>query len=254
MAEFTKTFIVQETWGRLATLTHIYAEMAEDAYAGYLNELANRIPEPSDDDYSQERVDQDNLLTKLGIQSIVFTAMTLEAGIFDLAAINLGDEISTTHLDKLDLQAKWVVVPQLICGSSMRVDGAALNNLRSLVKARNRLVHHKSMPWGEDIDASIAKMEATSQRFAQDVQASFKTLVLISLELADLVGDSGPLPWFNPERVRDPFSKRSPLVQKVIADCRVTHQKAALGPRDQNESPNKPPQARNGLDRPDEAT
>ena len=80
------------------------------------------------------------------IKTIVFSAMATEAAVYDLGAIQLGDMYFKKNLDKLDLVAKWIVVPKLICGTSLDTDGPGIRNLRVLVKARNALVHHKSLP------------------------------------------------------------------------------------------------------------
>lgn len=239
-AVFEKTFHVQKTWARAGTLTRVFAEMAEEAYGAYLREMKNRIPAPCDG-YSVERVEQDELMTKLGINSIVFTAMALEAGIFELAAINLGDATATDDLDKLDLNSKWSVIPQLVCGRGLVKTGPALNNLSTLIKARNQLVHYKSKPfpgyqpdpespsgWTEqsmmEVEKSLKEIEADSTKFASYVQASFPTLVLVSLELEALIGNTGPLPGFNKKNMGSNTS-RSSLLSNLIGDCRAKHRK-----------------------------
>ncbi|MEV1965807.1 hypothetical protein ABZR56_05010 [Pseudomonas aeruginosa] len=235
MPEFEKTFYVQESWGRLATLTHLYAEMAEDAYERYLGEMDNRIPTPLVDEDPTDRMDQDDRLAKLGVQAIVFTAMALEAGVFDLAAINLGDELASGHLDKLTLEGKWHVVPELICGRSMRKEGPALNNLHSLVQARNRLIHHKSkaMPYGDELAlaAAVDAANKSSNQFRQDVLLSFKTLVLISLELHELIGGSTPFPKFSKEYHKlNPHVTRSKYISRTLEKCWETYRKASQSP------------------------
>ncbi|MFI8381981.1 hypothetical protein [Pseudomonas sp. NPDC079086] len=235
MPEFEKTFYVQESWGRMATLTHLYAEMAEDAYDRYLGEMDNRIPEPSVDENPTDRMEQDDRLAKLGVQAIVFTAMALEAGVFDFAAINLGDGLARGHLDKLTLEGKWRVVPELVCGQSLRENGPALNNLNSLIQARNRLVHHKSkpMPYGDvlALESAVDDAKKSSKQFEQDVLLSFKTLVLLSLELHDLLGGSTPLPTFSKKsQDLNPHIIRSRHISQVIEKCRVTHRKTSQPP------------------------
>lgn len=240
-AVFEKTFHVQKTWARAGTLTRVFAEMAEEAHGAYLSEMKNRIPEPRGGGHSVERVAQDDLMTKLGINSIVFTAMALEAGVFELAAINLGDATATDDLDKLDLNAKWIVIPQLICGRGLAKTGPALNNLTTLIKARNQLVHYKSKPfpgyqpdpespsgWTEQSMMQVEKLAkeiaADSTKFASYVQASFPTLVLVSLELEALIGNTGPLPGFNKKNMGSNTS-RSSLLSNLIGDCRAKHRK-----------------------------
>ncbi|KAA0948940.1 hypothetical protein FQ186_03715 [Pseudomonas sp. ANT_H14] len=238
---FTKTFFVQNTWARSGTLTRVFAEMAEEAYEAYQVEKTNRVREPPEDGYSEKRVEQDDLMTKLGIKSIVFTAMALEAGVFELAAINLGDATTTDYLEKLDINAKWFVVPRLICGHSLAEKGPALNNLSTLIKARNQLVHCKSKPfpgyqpdpesptgWTEqsmkEVEERASEIAADSRKFASYVQASFPTLVLISLELEALIGNSGPLPGFS-KGAKHTRAKRSSLLSNLIGEWRKSHSK-----------------------------
>lgn len=78
--------------------------------------------------------------------SICFSAMALEAFIYDYAARNLGDGYVSQYLDKLDLTSKWLVVPRLITGSVIDSGCQAINLLRELVRERNHLVHSKSKP------------------------------------------------------------------------------------------------------------
>lgn len=240
---FTRTFVMQKSWARSGTLTRIFAEVAEEAYAQWIDEMDNREDEPSDDAYSEKRDEQDSLLIKLGIKSIVFTAMALEAGVFDLAAIHLGDK-TANRLDKLDLKGKWLIVPQLVCGRSLAEDGPALNELNSLSMARNDLVHHKSKPfpgykevpnpapnseaqWTEEsikeVEEFLKNLAKGTARFEGAVRASFPTLVRISLELESLLGNPGPLPRFS--RNDEPNDSRTPLLKTVIGDCRARHLK-----------------------------
>lgn len=63
--------------------------------------------------------------------------MAIEAAVFDLAAIQLDDKIATVYLDKMDLLGKWMIVPRLICGRSLKEEGPAFNSLRGLVRAHS---------------------------------------------------------------------------------------------------------------------
>ncbi len=219
-----QSFIVQDTWARISTLSRTYYDIAADAYELYLDDVENRIRDPGDEHDPSEHMAQTERMTIQGIKVIVFSAMALEAAVFDFAAIHLGDEMAKEHLDKLDLLGKWVIVPQLVCGRALREDGPAFNNLRSLVKARNRLVHHKSMPYSKSV---LAEVEKRSQQFRQDVGLALKTVVLLSLELEMLIGATvGVLPTFDKEV--NAFNSQPVTrsrVTKAIADCRSIHRK-----------------------------
>ncbi|MFQ6575187.1 hypothetical protein [Pseudomonas sp. UM16] len=243
IATFEKTFHVQKTWALASTLTHVYAEMAEEAYSLYLKDHHNRVPEPPADGYSAKRVEQDHRMTQHGIKSIVFTAMALESSVFELATINLGDKAASA-LDKANLDGKWRIVPQMICGQSLSEE-PVLNELHALNKARNKLVHHKSeilpgyrpLPgyeggvdaesnpqWTEEsieaVDKAFSAMNARSERFHTAVRASFKTLVRVSLELESLIGHAGPLPRFSTGASSSGL-RRSKLLKNAISECKT---------------------------------
>ncbi len=74
----------------------------------------------------------------------LFGAMCLEAFIYDYAATNLGDRYVQKYLDKLDLVAKWVVIPRLVLSKEIPRDGQAFQYLRLIKKERDKLVHSKS--------------------------------------------------------------------------------------------------------------
>lgn len=244
IATFKKTFLVQKTWALAGSLTYVFAEMAEEAYSLYLKDFENRVPEPPEDGYCAKRVVQDHRMLQLGIKSIVFTAMALESGVYELAAINLGDK-ATAALDKANLDGKWRIVPQMICGGSLPEE-PVLNELHALNKARNKLVHHKSgqMPgyklqpgcemsrdsdtdpqWTEEsikaVDKATLEMNANSEKFHSAVRASFKTLVRVSLELENLIGNAGPLPRFS-TRTSGSGRRRSKELQKAISECKTS--------------------------------
>lgn len=68
-----------------------------------------------------EACDTENAAVGISIEIIVFCAMSLEAAIYDYAAWHLGDTYVQSHLDKLDLLSKWLVVPRLITGRAIPV-------------------------------------------------------------------------------------------------------------------------------------
>lgn len=160
-------------------------------------------------------------LREAGIQTIVFAAMCAEAAIFDLAAIHLGDGYAEQHLDKLDLVSKWVVVPQLICGKTLRMNGTAINSLRAMVKARNFLVHHRSLPFDPD-PATTANVRKKWAAFPETVHLSYRALVHLSLEVNDVLGVTvGVLPLFEKGIISS--AEPSDPVRAVITQCREAH-------------------------------
>ena len=48
--------------------------------------------------------------------AIVFAALAVEAYMYDYAARNLGEQFVASHLDRLDVVSKWVIIPRLVTG------------------------------------------------------------------------------------------------------------------------------------------
>lgn len=76
--------------------------------------------------------------------TIIFSAMALEAFIYDYAAINLTDSFAKDHVDKIDFSSKWIVVPQLVTGNPFPKERQGFQQLKELIKLRNDLIHYKS--------------------------------------------------------------------------------------------------------------
>lgn len=212
-------FEVQQTWGRINALAWHYYGIAEEAYDHFLDAKENLVPLPENADPAEHFASERRLLSA-SFQTIVFSAMACEAAIYDLAAVQLGDEYTSQYLDKLDLLAKWIVVPSLICGRKLKEDGPAINALRTLVRTRNALVHHKSLP-AFPAEEVLPKAEGQLERVVHDTGTAFKTVVLLSLELNQVLGTpAGALPIF--EKSVASLSDRAtrPRILQVIARCR----------------------------------
>ncbi|MBL4938581.1 hypothetical protein JK636_23025 [Clostridium sp. YIM B02515] len=78
------------------------------------------------------------------ISSIIFSALFLEAYIYDYGARRLGDNFIKEHIDKLDPMSKIVVITQLVLEKPFPKDRDIYGRLKSLIKSRNSLVHNKS--------------------------------------------------------------------------------------------------------------
>lgn len=92
---------------------------------------------------------------------IVFSAMYLEAFIYDYAATSLGDSYVKAHLEKLDLVSKWLIIPRLINGKHINKESKAYELLKKLSTIRNSLVHFKSTNafYGEELSEFLKKQE-----------------------------------------------------------------------------------------------
>ncbi|MCS3471747.1 hypothetical protein M2401_005511 [Pseudomonas sp. JUb42] len=220
----SEPFQIRDSFIRVDTMVDTYAQMAESAFALFLDDVAHpaRLFRPGFD--PSEFLNQDDRKTSNGIKTIVFSAMAIEAAAFEFAAIQLGDKIATDYLDKMDLLGKWMIVPRLVSGRSLREDGPAINGLKGLIKARNALVHHKSKEWDRAGKAEVAMIDRWEKFEKDQVPNAFRTLVLLSLEVdAVLQSGAGALPSYGKEIYTD--SPRNRLVEEVVQRCRAIHLK-----------------------------
>lgn len=182
-----------DSWARRNILSGTFWEICESSYSQFLAiepHLKNTSCFESEEDvheyYSSPEFEEAKSLEKqslsLGIKSIVFAGMTVEAAIYDMGAINLGDKFSSNYLDKMDVLTKWIVIPKLISGKEIRQNFSPYARLKKLIKARNKLVHHKSC----ELKASkelAEKIEKESEEFIGNVHNSYRALVMLSLEM-----------------------------------------------------------------------
>ncbi len=146
--------------------------------------------------------------------------MACEAAIYDLAAIQLGDEYAGNYLDKLDLVAKWVVVPSLICGQALKEKGPAINSLRTLTRTRNALVHHKSIP-GFPLGEASSRAGEQLEKIVKNTGVAFQSVVLLSLELNRVLKTpAGVLHFFEKAVMSLSSSIDRPRIAQEIARCR----------------------------------
>jgi hypothetical protein len=224
-SEFNENFVVQDTFARMGTMSWTYYNIAEQAYESFLIEEMNRLPSPKAGNEQHDPTDWMEQSTRLqisGVKTIVFIAMCIEAAAFDFSAIQLGDSYTKLYLDKLDLVSKWVVVPKLVSGKSLKKTSPALNSLKALVKSRNSLVHHKSLPFEINSRKNYDNLTKASEAFPNDVHNAFKAVVLLSLELTDLLQTSATgLPHF--EKYWKSFEEPPMHVKKMIEQCRIIH-------------------------------
>ncbi|CAD0261273.1 hypothetical protein HBO43_27205 [Pseudomonas veronii] len=217
----TKPLAVRDSWVLVDTMVDTYCEIAEEAFSCFLFEMDNSVPRPQWPSDATAYDGQKTRKTVAGIKTIVFSAMALEAAAFEFATIQLGERLAKTYLDKLDVVGKWLVIPRLVCGRSLHEDGPAINGLKSLVRARNALVHHKSKEW-DRTHVHIDTMDAQREKFEKlQVPNAFKTLILLSLELNAVLETDGPLPAFEDGWIH--ATPRNSLVEKVVHRCREVH-------------------------------
>jgi hypothetical protein len=68
----------------------------------------------------------------------------LEAYINHYGISRISRNYFSNYLDKLDMVAKWIVIPKVVTGKKIDPGSAAMQDLDWLVTLRNKLVHYKS--------------------------------------------------------------------------------------------------------------
>ena len=174
----------------------LYFEISRKAYSvvkqerPQVEELRNRQPtsgklfmlEPEEKAFFDKIRRQESV-------AITFAAMCLEACIWDYAACNKSQNKTEENFGSLNLVAKWVVIPQLLCGSDItevRVDDTCvLGRLRELKNARNDLVHPKSRPLPNDYNEALKELIPQKRQIAIEDAFGLIGLLLGELEKVD---------------------------------------------------------------------
>jgi hypothetical protein len=163
-----------ESWKRIQQLKQEHD--AIQANFGRHNKVSN--------DIAEQLAAKNDEIGKLALVVIVFCAFTLEAYINDYAINRLSRSYFKNYLDKLDLVAKWVVIPRVVTQKQLDPGSRALQDLAWLVHLRNDLAHYKSREvtieqitvsdflWYEDAQRAIrAVKSAVSALGAVDAKA-----------------------------------------------------------------------------------
>jgi hypothetical protein len=115
------------------------------------------------------------------VQPVIFAGMCLEATLYDLAACLYGEEFAQ-RTERLNPLRKFVVLAQCVDQNVPSKGHTTYQYIQALVTARNRLVHYKSQPLPEEnLEQFMEQAERTHQGDMAGIDASFKTLVFLSL-------------------------------------------------------------------------
>jgi hypothetical protein len=154
------------------------------------------------DDYAFEFTEKvqplEDKLAKASLIVIVFSAMALEAYIYDYAARHLTDAFAKNHLDKLDTFSKWIIVPVVITGKELSQRPNWHEPLKQLIKARNSIIHHKStQPPDSFHDAKkyLEKLQANSADLLDTAKQSTQLLKMLADKITEI--DPEETPWVN---------------------------------------------------------
>jgi hypothetical protein len=119
---------------------------------------------------------KNDAIEELALIVIVFSAFTLEAYINHYGISCLSRNYFSNYLDKLDLLAKWLVVPRIVTGKRLDPGSQAMQELSWLVALRNRLAHFKSKV------ITVEEIKESDFLWHEDAERAFNTVrVVVSL-------------------------------------------------------------------------
>jgi hypothetical protein len=132
------------------------------------------------------------------LNTIIFSALSVEAYIYDYAARNLTDSFVKEHLDKLDIVSKWIIIPRLITGKTISKGEKAYCLLKNLISVRNSIVHNKSVNVSSknqiEVYENINKKEIKYLKTASDV---LNTLDALAEKIEEFDPNEHAKIWFN---------------------------------------------------------
>ena len=145
--------------------------------------------------------DEDNLWKLMdaskeaGCVTIVFAALTLEAMIYDFAASYLTDQYVKEHLDRLDPPSKWVVFSRLVSGHDFPKDHHSFELLQATFRARNELVHAKSVGLHKEGEKFLREKDAKLTKefyndFPLQVAKARRAIEEVPLKLYEMTQDT----------------------------------------------------------------
>ena len=114
----------------------------------------------------QDLIDQSySEFSEAAITSIVFAGLTIESFINYYGISRLSKAQFENYLDKLDLLAKWIVIPKFVTGNSIDTGSEAISLLKRLIRSRNKLVHYKtSRNSPQEFYKSLANFQPTDPK------------------------------------------------------------------------------------------
>lgn len=123
----------------------LYFRICRDSYNNNLTSFQKLIKIPTGRKTSKF-LKLVNEIQNCRLISLIFAALCLESFIYDYAAEELSKNYTNKYLDKLNLVAKWVIIPKLVLGRELDRNGQAYENVVCLKRQRDKIVHSKSTP------------------------------------------------------------------------------------------------------------
>ena len=124
--------VVMDNYSRIQDLKREHDEFQRNLEGKYI----------SDDDVAV-LASKNDAIGELALIVVIFAAFTLEAYINYYGINQLSRNYFSNYLDKLDLLAKWLVIPRIVTGKKLDPGSHAMQDLSWLISLRNRLAHFK---------------------------------------------------------------------------------------------------------------
>lgn len=119
--------------------------------------------------------------------TVVFSTIALESFIHNYSARKLGEGYTDKHIEKMNLETKWLLVPKLATGKAIASDHRGIQLLQKLIKARNSIVHlkAKNIEW-EQWDNAKLKISESNRLILESATTSFECIGLLGHALSEL--------------------------------------------------------------------
>jgi hypothetical protein len=156
-----------------------------------------------------------NEINKCVVLVIVFSAIAVEAYIYDYAARNLSDTFAKNYLDKLDPISKWVIIPRLVTGKELPRDHRWFELLNKLFLQRNKIVHEKSSSPPikfEDALSYFKRLQLNSELTDKTAKEAIELLDILPNEMREI--DPDEISWIHGYLLSDPDNPFTLLEEK----------------------------------------
>lgn len=134
---------IYNTEGRVNNYSHVYCEMAMEAYYEMMKVYQSIDKKDIQDYYNNLEYTQKKL-----IEITVFSAMCIESFLNDYLAVCLGDEEYYKSFDSLTPLSKVALIANLYFKKEFNVKSKCYPYLKKLISERNDYVHNKSTDIG----------------------------------------------------------------------------------------------------------
>ena len=184
----------------------IYSQIARENYRNLLavksqlQVIEEKISAPGDGDKEKEfeLMKLEGEINKCISIVIVFSAIAVEAYIYDYVSRNLSDAFVKNYLDKLDPVSKWVIIPRLVIGKELPREHRWFDILKKLIKQRNRLVHEKSFSPPVKIEDAIEYFKKAQNHTAIVYDTAREAIELLDLLIGEMKSlDPSEVGWID---------------------------------------------------------